>query len=184
MAYEITLAAARRLRRRGQFLRLETPLPLQRCSGPRNLPAVLERLIETPVINAAVEGYGLDQTVLRAETLLKSYNPQAVLLGIFEEDILRTTYSRFEKPKPYFNIVDGMLVRRNSPVRLTFLSIIVSPCGGVLLDEALFWIDYCPCLTIELGGFVTNVRGDPVELGRLLLRRMYQNTRQLVYRSR
>lgn len=143
-------------------------------------PAVLQRLLEAPVINAAVEGYGLDQTVLRAETLLKSYKPQAVLLGIFEEDILRSTYSRFEKPKPYFSVVDGMLVRRNSPVPIDEFEHTSQPLWrslvgrSLILDRLLSLFD-----PLNWGGFgYERTTEDPVELSRLLLRRMYQNTRQ------
>ena len=143
-------------------------------------PAFLEHLLRTPIINAAVEGYGLDQTVLRAETLLRSYKPQAVLLGIFEEDVLRATYSRFEKPKPYFNVVDGRLLRRNSPVPIDDLENNRQPLWrsligrSLILDSLLAFFD-----PLNWGGFgYERTREDPVELGRLLLRRMYQNTRQ------
>src|SRR5262245_5906106 len=55
-------------------------------------PAQLERLIGRPVINAGVGGYGTDQMILRAESLLPVLQPSAVVVGILDDDINRAGY--------------------------------------------------------------------------------------------
>lgn len=47
-------------------------------------PAQLERLIDGPVINAGVGGYGTDQMILRSESLLPVLQPSAVVVGILD----------------------------------------------------------------------------------------------------
>jgi lysophospholipase L1-like esterase len=81
-------------------------------------PARLEAILGEPVINAGVGGYGVDQSVLRAERLIERYRPWLVLLGVFEDDILRAGFKRYEKPKPYFTVGNGALVHHNDPVPL------------------------------------------------------------------
>src|SRR2546430_4450444 len=46
-------------------------------------PAVLERAIDAPVVNAAMAGFGLDQSVLRAEQLAPPFAPPHVLVSFF-----------------------------------------------------------------------------------------------------
>jgi hypothetical protein len=137
-------------------------------------PAVLERLLEAPVVNAAVEGYGLDQSVLRIEALMASLQPRAVLLGVFEQDILRATYSRFEKPKPYFRVMGEGLERLNYPVPIDALERDDQPWWRLLagrsyaLDRLLTVVD-----PFDWGGFGYQRTGeDPVSLGCLLLHRL------------
>jgi hypothetical protein len=65
-------------------------------------PAQLERLAEIGVINAGVGGYGLDQIVLAAERLLPVVRPQMVIVGVYQETIVRANYRSYGAPKPYF----------------------------------------------------------------------------------
>jgi hypothetical protein len=143
-------------------------------------PAVLERLLEAPVVNAAVEGFGLDQSVLRIEALMSSLQPRAVLLGVFEQDILRATYSRFEKPKPYFRVLGELLERYNSPVPIDALERDDQPWWRLLagrsyaLDRLLTVLD-----PFDWGGFGYERTGeDPVSLGGLLVQRLAESLRR------
>ena len=79
-------------------------------------PAQLERLIGRRVINAGVGGYGVDQAVLNAERLMSEIEPRLVLVGIYEDDINRSSYKIYNAPKPYFIKEDGKWVHRNAPV--------------------------------------------------------------------
>lgn len=80
-------------------------------------PAQLERLSGWRVINAGVFAYGLDQTVLRTEHLLPIVQPDLVIVSFIPDNVNRTERSiRTGVPKPYFEIVEGALVLRQSPV--------------------------------------------------------------------
>jgi hypothetical protein len=79
-------------------------------------PAQLERELGRRVINAGVGGYGVDQTVLNAERLLSILHPRLVLVGVFDDDIIRTSYRSFNAPKPYFVEEGGRWVHKNNPV--------------------------------------------------------------------
>jgi hypothetical protein len=72
-------------------------------------PAVLEKRIGKPVVNAGVGAYGTDQIVLRAEQLLPIVKPKILIVGFLEEDIFRSEHSIFGAPKPYFTLEKGAL---------------------------------------------------------------------------
>jgi len=57
-------------------------------------PAQLQALVGRRVVNAAVTGYGLDQTVLRAEQAVARVKPAALLLGFIADDVWRSERSR------------------------------------------------------------------------------------------
>jgi hypothetical protein len=81
-------------------------------------PARLEQALRTQVINAAIGGYGLDQIVLRAETLLPLLKPRILLVQTrleFGNSVDRMSVEG-GTPKPYFNVEDGKLILRNQPV--------------------------------------------------------------------
>jgi hypothetical protein len=81
-------------------------------------PAVLERTIDTQVIDAAVGGYGLDQLVLRAESLLPLLNPRMLIVQTRLEygiSVARMSVAG-GAPKPYFTVENGELALHNSPV--------------------------------------------------------------------
>ena len=79
-------------------------------------PARLSRAINVRVLNAGVGGYGVDQSALRAELLLPAVKPRLLILGIFEEDILRSGFAAYSAAKPYFEKTNGGWALRNSPV--------------------------------------------------------------------
>src|SRR5439155_5598788 len=56
------------------------------------------------VVNAGVAGFGLDQTVLRAEQLVGMYRPEFVIVSFIADDIGRTEWARQVGSKPYFVI--------------------------------------------------------------------------------
>jgi hypothetical protein len=80
-------------------------------------PAVLERLTGGRVINAAVPGFGLDQTVLRAEQLAAIYTPDVIIVSFIPHDVLRCEMSYWSGlPKPYFHIDSTGLHLHPAPV--------------------------------------------------------------------
>lgn len=80
-------------------------------------PAILEQRLDKKVINAGVFAYGVDQSYLRLKSLLPVYSPDAVVFSFILEDILRAEYSvALGVQKPYFDIREGRLSRRNTPV--------------------------------------------------------------------
>lgn len=81
-------------------------------------PAYVEDLLGVNVNNAGVGAYGTDQAILRGEQLLDAVEPEFVLLGIFDQDILRTAYSVYGSAKPFFEVENGRAVARNTPVPL------------------------------------------------------------------
>jgi hypothetical protein len=84
-------------------------------------PAQLEKLSGRRVINAGVDGYGVDQAFLRAQRLLSRYRFGTVIFSFIPDDILRSEMSvMFATPKPYFDFKDGQLTLENVPVPPTF----------------------------------------------------------------
>ena len=85
-------------------------------------PADLQALNGRRVVNAGVAGYGLDQAVLRAETVAAAIHPSAIVMGFIADDMHRMEVRRlWGAEKPYFEIVKdddggGELVLRNVPV--------------------------------------------------------------------
>jgi lysophospholipase L1-like esterase len=80
-------------------------------------PAQLEALLGEPVVNAATGGWGSDQIVLRAESLIPVLQPRAIVVSFLADDILRAGYETFGGGnKPYFTVDDGALVAHNAPV--------------------------------------------------------------------
>src|SRR6185503_3834037 len=87
-------------------------------------PANLERRRQQRVLNGGVHGYGLDQTVLRADRLAQAFHPRTVVLAFIAHDIDRAGLSLNESThKPYFTATrpyvpskgDGLELR-NVPV--------------------------------------------------------------------
>lgn len=73
-------------------------------------PAILERSIDAPVLNAAVAGFGLDQSVLRAERLAPILAPDRILVSFIPHDVRRCAMSIWSHhAKPWFDVVEGRL---------------------------------------------------------------------------
>lgn len=81
-------------------------------------PAQLERLLQSPVVNAGVGGWGAGQIMLRAEELALILKPHTIVVSLLADDILRSGYRVYGSAnKPWFDIdSNGDLVRHNKPV--------------------------------------------------------------------
>jgi hypothetical protein len=80
-------------------------------------PAQLEAMTGEPVVNAATGGWGTDQIVLRAESLIPVLQPKSIVVSFLADDIMRAEYETFGGGnKPYFTVEDGALVAHNDPV--------------------------------------------------------------------
>jgi len=81
-------------------------------------PAQLEFMLGMPVLNAGAGGYGIDQAVLRAEQLLDTVEPVAIVVSFIPNCVGRNEFSLHSGglSKPYFDVVDGRLELRNVPV--------------------------------------------------------------------
>jgi hypothetical protein len=79
-------------------------------------PAHLERTLRRPVLNAGVFGYGLDQTVLRAQRLVPLLQPEWVIVSFTPHDVVRCELSQFGAAKPYFYLEHGQLRPGQQPV--------------------------------------------------------------------
>ena len=80
-------------------------------------PAQLENMIHLQVINAAVGGYSIDQTTLRAEALIPILKPRTLLVEVTGITSLYTALKVYSGvPKPYFQIENGTLTLHNVPV--------------------------------------------------------------------
>jgi hypothetical protein len=80
-----------------------------------DFPAVLERIVGRPILNAGVGAYGFDQAILRAERLLPIYRPDTLIVALISDDIERAGFAYFYAWKPYFTVVENELVLKNVP---------------------------------------------------------------------
>lgn len=78
-------------------------------------PAHLEDLLNRPVMNGGVGGYATDQIILRAEKLIPELSPKIVILGFLDQDILRSGYSLYGAPKPWYSLSQNGLELHNVP---------------------------------------------------------------------
>ncbi len=86
-------------------------------------PAFLQDRLGRRVVNAGVDGFSLDQTVLRTEQLVPALHPQVVVASFTPDDVHRTELRvAWTKNKPYFTLQedggqeDGGLALHNVPV--------------------------------------------------------------------
>lgn len=80
-------------------------------------PTQLQILLRRRVVNAAATAYGLDQIVLRAESLAPHVRPAALIVSFAADDLRRAEMERvWGVQKPWFKLVDGRLELRNVPV--------------------------------------------------------------------
>jgi hypothetical protein len=79
-------------------------------------PAYLAGLLERPVVNGGVPGYGIDQAILRAEQLLPRVAFEFVVVTYISGDVDRAEYAYLYSWKPYFQTEGGRLELRNVPV--------------------------------------------------------------------
>lgn len=146
-------------------------------AADQSWPADLQSALHAPVINAAGGGYGVDQLVLRMESLLDPLRPRIAVLSIVTDDIPRNAYQTYGGAnKPYFLVRDGGLVPRNDPVP-EFVH--ANDLGPVLhiagyfyaTDRYLRWAGYSALET----SLKFRLAPEPVDVGEvscLLLRRL------------
>ena len=80
-------------------------------------PSRLQLALRRRVINIAMSGYGFDQIVLAAEKNVAEVKPAAIVLSFTADDTRRNEMKRvWGAEKPYFELVNGKLILRNSPV--------------------------------------------------------------------
>ena len=72
-------------------------------------PAQLEKEGAGRVLNGGVDGYGIDQIVLRAELLASQFHPDVLVVSFIPDDLARTQLSLRGLYKPYFELVEGNL---------------------------------------------------------------------------
>jgi lysophospholipase L1-like esterase len=80
-------------------------------------PAWLQEMLGWRTINAGVSAYGLDQTVLRSEQLVRQLRPAVLVVGFIADDVRRIEMMRlWGREKPFFEQFGDELVLRNVPV--------------------------------------------------------------------
>ncbi len=74
-------------------------------------PAYLEKSLGIHALNGGVFGYGLDQSILRAEQLVPVLKPDFLIVATIQDDVRRCEYSiRSGVYKPYFTVANGELL--------------------------------------------------------------------------
>ena len=80
-------------------------------------PARLQMMLRRRVVNIAMSGYGFDQIVLATAKAAALVKPAAIILSFSADDTRRNEMKRvWGAEKPYFELVDGKLTLRNTPV--------------------------------------------------------------------
>ncbi len=103
-------------------------------------PAALERAIDAPVVNAALAGFGLDQSVLRAERLAPVVAPDRIIVSFIPHDVRRCAMSIWSgHAKPWFD-VDADHLRPHPIGRYAMWRHAIAPTlsYSVLLDSLFY----------------------------------------------
>jgi hypothetical protein len=140
-------------------------------------PANLEALSQTTVWNAGVGGYGLDQSILRAMSLVPRYKPDLVIVGLFTADVERCQMSFFSgAAKPYFAVSQGQLVLKNTPVPMPTRSVKNPSLLRRVLGHSYLLHKFLMRLAPEIWSGRAWYRSEsdapPVKIGCLLMRRL------------
>ena len=94
--------------------------------------AYLQEMLQRRVLNGGVLGYGMDQIVLRAEALVRQFQPRSLLVSFIADNVRRAQMRMlWGLEKPWFDVVDGGLVLRGVPVPPPALEPL-DPVRGVL----------------------------------------------------
>jgi hypothetical protein len=102
-------------------------------------PAALERAIDAPVVNAAVPGFGLDQSVLRAERLAPIVAPDRIVVSFVPHDVRRCAMSIWSQhAKPWFDVESGRLRAHPMDGRAAWRQWIAPTLSRSVLIESLF----------------------------------------------
>ena len=135
-------------------------------------------MIGRAVVNAGVPGFGTDQIVLRAESLLPTLKPSALIVSLFAHDFERAGMAVFSgASKPYFTMESGSLVLQNVPVppysgRLSETPLwLILPSYSYFLrfaTDRLGWVDWQQ-IVMRTSVWADN---DPAAVSCALLRRL------------
>ena len=94
--------------------------------------AYLQEMLQRRVLNGGVLGYGMDQIVLRAEALVRQFQPRSLVVSFIADNVRRAQMRMlWGLEKPWFDVVDGGLVLRGVPVPPPALEPL-DPVRGVL----------------------------------------------------
>ena len=89
----------------------------EEVSDPETWPARLQSIAPgTEVLNLGVHGYGHDQMLVYLREEGVRYRPDVVLLGFTHIDMPRNLLAFRDYAKPRFDLVEGRLALRDSPV--------------------------------------------------------------------
>jgi len=149
------------------------------CSGVldnETWPYYLSEKTGWKVINAGVSGYGLDQTILRLETVIDDIRPEIVIVSMIADDVSRCELSKRTHFKPYFNIINGKAVLCNQPV----------PSPIDLLEEHQ-WYEKSLIIRHLIGVFSEGCRQIPERVrehnnGMLVARYLYSLARDITHK--
>jgi hypothetical protein len=129
-------------------------------------PAYLEGLIGRKVLNAAVSGYSLDQTVLRTERDTPRARPVLVIVGFTPSDIRRSELKvAYSREKPYFAVVDGRLEVQNVPVPGRAHAPVPLPLAARLFGRLALADEIARRLVIQEGWYYDEVQALPSGMG-------------------
>ena len=94
-------------------------------------PADLERRLRQRVLNGGVHGYGLDQAVLRAERLAKTFHPHTIVLAFIAHDIDRAGLAAKDSTyKPYFTATKPEVTAKGDGLGLRNVPVPRTPMAG------------------------------------------------------
>src|SRR6185369_7302565 len=103
-------------------------------------PAALERAIDAPVVNAALAGFGLDQSVLRAERLAPEIGPDRIVVSFIPHDVRRCAMSIWSgHAKPWFDVDSGRLRAHRISGYATWRHAIAPTLSRSVLINSLFY---------------------------------------------
>lgn len=77
-------------------------------SNNETYTSVLAQSMGLRVVNAGVNAYGLDQSLLMWELVADEVSPDVLLVGYFVDDFVRSSLTVRDAPKPYFTYDQGM----------------------------------------------------------------------------
>ncbi len=80
-------------------------------------PYYLSEKLGVEVVNAGVNGYGFDQTILRMEEITDQVKPDLIIISVIYQDVVNRCELRYRhQHKPYFDVINDTLVLKNQPV--------------------------------------------------------------------
>lgn len=140
-------------------------------------PAYLQDLTRRRVLNAAVGGYSIDQTVLHTEMLVSRFNPLLVITSFTPDQVRRGELKvAWSREKPYFTAAGDQLELHNVPVPGEPGAPVSLPAASRLLGRSLLADVSARRLGAYKGWYYREEQGAPPGSGQaiacLLMRRL------------